>query len=77
MSNTNAGTAPVGIKAVSKSCGCADAAASASRVGAGGTVSVTMHTLPGQLVSHFSKSFYVITDSADPQYRSVRLTLIK
>ena len=37
----NAGTSPVGIKAISKSCNCADAEASTNRVEAGGTAVIT------------------------------------
>lgn len=72
----NAGTAPIGIKAISKSCGCADAEAATNLVEAGGTVAITMRTFPDKLAGPFSKSFYVITTASDPQYRAVQLTLI-
>ena len=72
----NAGTVPIGIKAISKSCGCADADASTNHVEAGARVDVTMRTLPDKLVGSFSKSFYVITTSSDPQFRAVQLTLV-
>lgn len=72
----NAGIVPIGIKAISKSCGCADAEASTNQVEAGARVEVTMRTLPDKLVGSFSKSFYVITTSSDPQFRAVQLTLI-
>lgn len=72
----NAGAEPVGIKAVSKSCGCADAETTANLVPPGSDVGVTLRTLPGKLVGSFSKSVYVITTSADPQFRAVQLTLI-
>jgi len=72
----NAGTAPVGIKTVSKSCGCADAEASTNLVEAGGMAVITVRTHPGELIGQFCKSIYVITNSGDPQHRVVELTLM-
>lgn len=72
----NTGDAPIGIKAVSKSCGCADAEMSTNLVAAGAEVVITLKTLPGKLAGHFSKSVYVITTSKDPLCRAVQLTLI-
>ena len=72
----NAGAAPIGIRAISKSCGCAEAEASTNEVGAGEAAVVAMRTLPDQLIGQFCKSFYVITTSDDPRYRAVELTLM-
>lgn len=72
----NSGIQPVGIKAISKSCDCADAEMSTNQVGAGATVEITLRTLAGKLVGSFSKSVYVITTAEDPQDRVVQLTLV-
>lgn len=74
----NSGIQPVAIKAISKSCDCADAEMSTNLVAAGETVEITLRTLAGRLVGPFSKSVYVITTSADPdpQSRAVQLTFV-
>jgi cytochrome c biogenesis protein CcdA len=71
----NPGPGPVGIRAVSKSCGCADAEMTTNWVTAGAEVGITLRTQPGKLVGSFSKSVYVITTAADPQFRATQLTL--
>lgn len=71
----NAGDAAIGIESVSRACGCADAFMTTNRVDAGGAVGITFKTYPDKLPGTFTKTFYVITDSADSRTKLVQLVV--
>ena len=71
----NVGDAAIGIESVSRACGCADAFMTTNRVDAGASVNITFKTYPDKLPGVFTKTFYVITDSADSRTKLVQLVV--
>jgi cytochrome c biogenesis protein CcdA len=71
----NVGDAAIGIQSVSRACGCADAFITTNRVDAGAAVCITFKTYPDKLPGTFTKTFYVITDSADSRTKLVQLVV--
>jgi len=71
----NTGEEPVEVISVSHSCGCADPEVSLRQVEPGETTEITLRTLAGTLKGPFSKSFYVLTSSVDPDARVIQLTI--
>jgi cytochrome c biogenesis protein CcdA len=71
----NVGDAAIGIESVSRACGCADAFMTTNRVDAGASFGITFKTYPDKLPGVFTKTFYVITDSADSRTKLVQLVV--
>ena len=63
------------IRALSRSCDCAEVSASTNEVAPGASVTVTVRTLPRKEPGPFSVSVYVVTFSRDPASRVIRLAV--
>ena len=71
----NGGSETERVRALSRSCDCADVSASTNAVAPGASATVTVRVRPRLEPGPFSVSVYVVTFSRDPASRVVKLTV--